>query len=497
MLQKLKGFIKAFFGIGGDKTYNFIPLRISLLYFMLSFLWIFLSDNLVSSFVTDKDALTAASTYKGWFYVAVIAVVLYVLLSRAFKRVTKTEKELTEAKEQADAANKSKSMFLANMSHEIRTPLNGMLGMIQLAQLAKTNEDREECLDLAKKSADSMLRVINDILDYSRIEAGKVIIEKSKFSVEDVVNEVVSLFSVAALQKGLKIETKMDFEAPGYAVGDNVRLRQVLSNLVGNAVKFTDKGSITVIVETVSRSSRNTLLKFIVKDTGIGISQDNIKNLFRSFSQVEESYTRRYGGTGLGLAISKGLVETMGGTIGVESVEGVGSRFYFTLPFDNVEQSKFAEDGNFDDDFASGYKGLKNLRVLVAEDDRINQFVLQQFLNKIGIKPLLAEDGQEAVEIYKSNEFDIIFMDVQMPKMDGITAAKTIRSLEGDSSVTAVFSSRPGVSAGSKRQVPIIALTAYAMVSDRDKCMEAGMNDFLSKPFDLRMLVATIEKWAV
>lgn len=382
----------------------------------------------------------------------------------------------TKLKIEAERANISKSEFLANMSHEIRTPMNGIMGMIQLTFLTELTDEQNKYLTIVKSSTNSLLRVINDILDYSKIEADMIVIENREFNLMDVIDDVISLFDISATsQKNLAMNTSISKEIPLNICGDAVRLRQVLSNLVGNAVKFTHKGEININVNKIGIISDTVKIAFIVKDTGIGIS-DNQKNLiFERFQQLDSSYTKNYQGTGLGLAISKKLIGLMGGELGFESKKDFGSTFFFTIEFElptatnesisHIEKSNFTLQNNF------LQKEVKH--ILIAEDDETNRGFLELVLQNKFYCISSVENGELAIDFFKNNKTDLILMDVQMPIMDGFTATKIIRDIENARGT----------------HTPIIAITAYAMTGDREKCIQAGMDDYISKPVDKNYLL--------
>ena len=384
-------------------------------------------------------------------------------------------RELSEALEAARQATEVKSRFLANTSHEIRTPMNGVIATSVL--LADTNLDSEqrEYVDMIRSSAQSLLRVINDILDISKIEAGKLELVPAPFDVAAVVAEVESLLSAHAANKALALRSEVDAAVPKHVRGDAVRLRQILLNLAGNAVKFTDKGEVAVRAALDSDSPAHAVLRFTVTDSGIGISENDAARLFGSFVQADSSPARRYGGTGLGLAISKQLVELMGGSIGLESRPGRGSTFWFTAVFEKTDDTEENGDGAVPSAPAATFAGTV---VLVAEDNEVNRTIATRMLERFGCCVETVADGRQAVDAASRRRYDLIFMDGQMPVLDGLAAAKEIRCSEAG-----------------MRHTPIIAVTASAMVGDRERCLASGMDDYITKPLALDDIAAILRRW--
>jgi PAS domain S-box-containing protein len=387
--------------------------------------------------------------------------------------------ELVLAKENAEASTRTKAAFLANMSHELRTPMNAVIGFSGLLQEESMTAEQNEFIEGIRNGGEALLAIINDILDLSRVEKEMGLeLEHQPFSLKDCIDESLDLVAVQASNKGLSLSSIVKDGTPEAIVGDHGRLRQILVNLLANAVKFTDTGDVSVSVSSMAADDNKHMILFEVTDSGIGIPQDRINEIFEPFIQVERNASRKREGVGLGLAISRQLVELMGGKIEAESVPGRGTTFSFSIQAETLQgRQSDSEERKKEASFGVASLG-KSLRVLVAEDDPLNQKVLMEMLKRLGCKPEAVYDGLEVLQALQSQDYDLVLMDVSMPEMDGITATQAIRKF------------RPG------NGPRIVAVTAYALKGDREKCLEAGMDDYISKPVQKTELEAILRKYS-
>jgi signal transduction histidine kinase/ligand-binding sensor domain-containing protein/ActR/RegA family two-component response regulator len=415
------------------------------------------------------------------------------LLTSTAQLISSNEEE-RKARQEADEANRAKSVFLATMSHEIRTPMNGVIGMASLLMQTNLSEEQKSYAKTIATSGQSLLSVINGILDFSKIESGKMELENKTFDLQTCITEALEIFYVTAAESTIKLGYKIDQDVPAHIIGDSLRVRQILINLVGNAMKFTKaNGEVFVSVHLLDKGENDLLhVGFKVRDTGVGIPADKLSRLFKAFSQVDSSTTRKHGGTGLGLVICDKLVAMMGGNIQVESQPDKGTTFTFSIqttaadqPVDSKQEDNIyglpgrnGKGRNVDEQkLSADFASLHPLRILIAEDNAINMLIAKNILGKLGYRPSGVENGREVLDLLKREDFDVILMDVQMPEMDGLDATKMIRKQNNEQPV-------------------IIAMTANAMQGDKDECIKAGMDDYLSKPISLDVLVNMLEKWA-
>jgi CheY-like chemotaxis protein len=380
------------------------------------------------------------------------------------------ERELIAAKEAAESASQAKSTFLANMSHEIRTPMNGVIGVAELLLREQLPEQARHYAQTIQRSGRALLAVLDDVLDLSKIEAGRLDLESARFDLPEMVREINDLFGEAARAKGARLVVTVAQNTPRWVMGDMVRLRQVLLNLVSNAVKFSKRGTIDVAVHR----DADLMVHFAVRDNGIGIAPEKQAQIFEAFVQADQGTTRRFGGTGLGLSIARELVRLMGGRIGLQSTPGEGSCFWFRVQLPEAPAPTTATE------YRLSAESFVNRRILVAEDDPVNAEVTRAMLMHYGIEVVMAGDGEQAVAEHARQAFDLILMDCQMPGIDGFEATRQIRQAE---------------EASGAARTPVVALTAHAMVGYRQQCLQAGMDDYLSKPFQAAALLDLLGRW--
>jgi two-component system, sensor histidine kinase and response regulator len=412
-------------------------------------------------------------------------------LTRSQRRLREAMIRATRLAKKAEQASEAKSDFLAKMSHELRTPLNGIIGMAEIALSTGMDDHQRQMLQIIDRESNALLRIINDILDFSKVEAGKMEIEKRPFGLDTLLDEVADTMVPQARQKGLELITHLPPEIPTRLKGDAMRIKQVLLNLAGNALKFTHQGEIRISVTLKKETEQQAHIELSVKDTGIGIAPEKQAAIFEGFTQADQSTTRKYGGTGLGITISQQLVALMGGQLTLESREHAGTTFRFTLAFDRQPAEAEEQPRPSGANPQAGGDPAQHMdgRILLVEDYATNQIVASRHLKAVGLQVDIAENGQQAVDAYQQHDYDLILMDVQMPIMDGYEATGAIRELEAETTPRSSEEHDP------RHHTPIIAMTANALKSDRDKCLAAGMDGFITKPIKRDTLLKTVSQW--
>lgn len=387
---------------------------------------------------------------------------------RALELLQESETRLREAVEM-------KAQFLANMSHEIRTPINGVMGMAHMLLDTNLDSQQSQYTEIIRSSADSLLSLVNDILDFSKNEANKLALESVSFELRQVFDDIHRILFHTAEKKGLRFQYSIARDLPSHVIGDPSRVRQILCNLASNAIKFTSHGSVWMHVHGKSREDGSWQLRFEIQDCGIGIPKEALPRMFQPFSQVDSSTTRKFGGTGLGLSICKQLVDLMGGDIGVDSRESHGSTFWFAVTLKEGGSTAVTSEKEVTPETQAS---AQRLRLLVAEDNSVNQMIVSKMIEKLGHKATIVANGQEALEVLQLAPYDMVIMDCQMPELDGYEATRRIRQLSQEN----------------LRKIPVIAMTAHAMTGDREKCLECGMNDYVTKPTKIMDLRSAIER---